>query len=346
MVKRAFFILSALLIVLVLSIMVSGPVYAQTFGTNWTAQFYPSTNFTGTPVTASFPNGINKDWGTGVPTDGAGATIAVPADFSAVFSSTQNFATAGAYTFLIRYNDGVEFSVDGQTVVTQLTDFPEPGSTTYRESTFTVNLSAGNHTLVARFVDYDQQALLQIQWVLGGSSATAVPTATPLPPAIGTVRQVRGLAVRTGPYLGASLIAVARPDVSYPILARNTDEGLYEWFRISIGDSSGWVSGRYFITAGNFSSVYTEGTIFDQIDNAPSKGVTGVTRSVMNFRRRPSERATLLGQIPWGGEVDILGRTIQGGQNFWFHVRWEGRVGWIYAPFVGIRGPIDAVPIY
>ena len=53
----------------------------------------------------------------------------------------------------------------------------------------------------------------------------------------------------------------------------------------------------------------------------------------------------MLVQVPWGAETELLGRTIQGGNNFWLQVRYGDQVGWIYAPFVSIRGDVNAVPI-
>jgi hypothetical protein len=65
----------------------------------------------------------------------------------------------------------------------------------------------------------------------------------------------------------------------------------------------------------------------------------------MNLRIRPSERTQRLTQIPWGGTVAIIGRTIQDGKNFWFHVYYEGKVGWILAAYVKTKGNMDLVPI-
>jgi uncharacterized protein YgiM (DUF1202 family) len=65
----------------------------------------------------------------------------------------------------------------------------------------------------------------------------------------------------------------------------------------------------------------------------------------MNLRRRPSERTQLLDKVPWGAEVPVIGRTVQGGKSFWLQVRYNGKVGWIFAPFVGTRGILDAVPV-
>ena len=87
-------------------------------------------------------------------------------------------------------------------------------------------------------------------------------------------------------------------------------------------------------------------SVFQEIDDAPDIGVIAVPRAYMNFRRRPSVRSEKMGQIPWGDEAILVGRTIQGGENYWFQVRYNDMIGWIYAPFVGWRGSINAVPIH
>ena len=56
-------------------------------------------------------------------------------------------------------------------------------------------------------------------------------------------------------------------------------------------------------------------------------------------------RSAKLMEIPWGAETVLIGRTIQAGKNFWLQVRYNGQVGWIFAPYVSIRGDVNAVPI-
>jgi hypothetical protein len=177
---------------------------------------------------------------------------------------------------------------------------------------------------------------------------------------------VRGLAIRTGPYLGGSLIGVLRPGQSFTASARNTDEGgPFTWYLITTntganvgtpvpgqpvatpvgGSKTGWVSGRYLVVQGDPNALPLQGTVFEQLDNPPETGVIAVPRSVMNLRRRPSQRSPLLAQIPWGAELPLYNRTVQEGRHHWLQVRYEGQIGWIYAPFVGTYGNLDNVPI-
>jgi hypothetical protein len=180
------------------------------------------------------------------------------------------------------------------------------------------------------------------------------------------VVNVRGLSLRTGPYLGATFIRAIRPGNQYTAIARNNDEGIYTWYQIRVPLETqpaasltaipgatpvaqqfvtGWSSGRYLAVTGDPNGLPLVSTIFDQIDAAPETGVLGITRAPMNFRRRPSTRTTIMAEIPWGGVVTVIGRTVQGGENFWLHVRWDNGVGWIFAPYITIDGDIDTVPI-
>lgn len=166
---------------------------------------------------------------------------------------------------------------------------------------------------------------------------TPTPAPTAVPQTIATVFFVRGLAVRTGPYLGASMLAIARPNVEYPVLARNDDEGEYTWYLISINGLQGWASGRYLNVRGNLN-VPTQGSIFDQLDDAPDLFVRGRALDNLNLRRRPSMRVAPIAQIPWGAEMKILGKTMSGGVVFWLHVEWNGIRGWVVPNWVSLVG--------
>jgi uncharacterized protein YraI len=184
--------------------------------------------------------------------------------------------------------------------------------------------------------------------ITGTVPPTAVPaTATPAAPTDGTVSpEVKGLAVRTGPYLGATLIAVARPGSSYPILARSNDEGgPYTWYLITIGNRTGWVSGRYLQFKGDPNLLPVYGSIFDQIDDAGDVGVTTQIIAITDIRRRPSGRAAIIGQVPPEAVVSVIGRTVENGGNYWLHIRYNGITGWIVAYVKNTRGNGANVPI-
>lgn len=328
---------------------------AQT-GTNWVGQFFNTTDLTGPVVgNAAYPAGINQSWPTGTPRDGAG--LVVPGvnatNYSARFTSTQTLP-AGNYLFSLRYDDGVRFFIDSNQLINDFTG----GSA--RTTQVPVTLTGGQYTLKVEYVQNTAEAELQVVWftsaVVGtpsfglgtpGIALTFGPTATAAPIATGSVVGVNGLSVRTGPYIGATLVGVARPDTVYPIIGRNKSEGPFTWYLIQLADNKqGWSSGRYLVTAGNIEAIPFINTVFDQIDNVADVGVVGYPRAFMNLRVRPSERTARIDQVPWGDPVSIIGRTRRGGRDFWYQVRWNGKVGWILASFVSVKeGFIDAVPV-
>ncbi|MCU0474670.1 MAG: SH3 domain-containing protein [Anaerolineae bacterium] len=351
-----------LILVLGLGFTFSQPTAAQNVGTGWTGTFYNNTNLSGTPVVSNipYPNGVFFNWSSNPPKDGNGVIIpGMPADnFSAFFTSTQQFNVAGNYSFIVYANDGVRVFIDNQIFLDQFAPFNNPAPNAFQTFTFTyVKNVPGPVNIRVEYVEFANDSNLVVQWNVpgggggggGGGLTPTGPTATPVPIATAEVITVKGLALRTGPYLGASMVGVIRPNKIYPILEKNFDEGLFPWYRLQDGDRVGWASGRYLRVNGNVAIIPTTQTVFDRIDNPtdlPSAlNVIGYTRSVMNLRRRPSERTQLLDQIPWGDGVQIIGRTVQGNRNFWLQVRWRDKVGWIYAPFVTIEGLIEAVPI-
>ncbi len=332
----------ALALLVALILLPLTPVYAD-FGTNWQATFFNSTDLSGSPTaTLTGINGVNFTWGTSAPVVNGAAVPGIGVDnFSVRFTSTQNL-TPGVYNFVVASDDGVRVFINGALVLDKFT----PRSLT--TDSFTANVTSTPVNFTIEYFEGLDQAVIQFQWFPQGAGTPAV-TTTPVAtsvPLTASVVSVRGLSLRSGPYLGASLIGVLRPGTPYTPLARNTDEGgAFTWYLINTGTQTGWASGRYLEFTGDPNAFPLQSTVFEQIDGAPDLGVLAVPRSIMNFRRRPSQRSAVIGQIEWGAETSLIGRTIQGGNNFWFQVRYNGQVGWIYAPFVSVRGNINAVPI-
>lgn len=336
-------------LVTLLALAIGAATVLADFGTNWTAQYFNNPSLAGTPViTEAAPNGVNFNWGVGSPSP------SIPPDqFSARFSSAQNFG-GGTYEFVLTSDDGIRLLIDNVLVLDR---FINRSLTTDRVQ---VQLTPGIHNLVVEYFEGIDQAAVQVQWQqIGGP--TAMPTSGPAPMftpfgtpfatpgytgPIATVSGPKGLALRTGPFLGASFITTLPGGASYPVLARNEDEGIFNWYLLQVDDRIGWASGRFLQTSVDPLTLPLQGSIFDQIDGAPDRGVTATTRAQMNIRTRPSERAPVIGQIPWGGQATVIGRTVQAGTDRWYQIRLDdGRVGWIAAPWVTIRGERLALPI-
>jgi hypothetical protein len=309
-----------------------------------------STVTTGQTVSGNVSVGSSESW-TFSGTAGQIVTIAVNAGTPATLDPTVTlFGPLGTQ---LAFNDDIVFGVNLNALIQNFT-LPETG--TYR-------------IVVAGFAGTGGPYTLTLTITGTGQAAVTIITAQ--------VVQVRGLSVRTGPYLGATLVRVARPNNNYGVIARNQDEGIYTWYllNIPVGEVTttttdttqaitaipgataaaptpaaaqyiqGWSSGRYLQLSGDPNTIPVRATIFDQIDGAPEVGVLAIPRAPMNLRRRPSTRTQVLAEVPWGAVVPIIGRTVQGGDNFWLQVRYDGLVGWIFAPYVTIRGDIDTVPI-
>jgi uncharacterized protein YraI len=325
---------------------------AQDFGTNWAGIFY--NNFTlAEPAAATVNNinGLNFNWASGPPVVNGQVVTGIGNDnFSARFSSTQQFLQ-GTYTFTVTFDDRVRVRIDGQQVFEEWNSLPEFPKT----RTFTATLTAGAHNLSVEYAEETGQALLQFRWQLGGvPGATLAPgvtpgvsTPVPVTALTASISGVRGLAVRSGPYLGASLVTVmtAENGSGLPVSGRNPSEDGVTWYLVTVNGRTGWSSGRFLTFSTDPGGVSVQGSIFDQIDNPPETGVRVATRSNMNLRARPSSRTAILADIPWGAEMPLLGRTVQAGSDRWYQVNYNGQIGWIIAPFTTVRGDVRAVPI-
>lgn len=346
--NRSAFIIVMVIITTIIAVVPMLTVQAD-YGTNWTGRFFNNASLTDPGVDITGINGLNFNWGSGGPIVNGQAVPGIGVDnFSARFTSTQNL-TPGVYSFVVSSDDGVRVYVNGGVV---LDKFIGRALTT---DTITVTITTSPVNLTVEYFEGIDQAILQVQWFLV-SGSTAIPgqtqvfgtpavVATAVPAAAITIAGVKAEALRTGPYLGASMIGEVAAGTPLNPLARNKDEGIYNWYLINTGTKTGWISGRYVTLTGDVNAIPLQSTVFEQIDGAPDVGVLAIPRSVMNLRKRPSIRSAKLMEIPWGAETVLIGRTIQAGKNFWLQVRYNGQVGWIFAPYVSIRGDVNAVPI-
>jgi hypothetical protein len=146
---------------------------ALDFGVGWTGNFYANASLSGNVVaTVSNINGLNFNWPgqpnvNGVLVNGVGDD-----NFSARFTSSQNFAQA-TYQFTITYDDNARVLIDGQNVFDDFSGGP------VKTRTFDRAMTAGTHTLSVEFAEVSSAAVLQFQWFLGGTTVTPLgPTPT------------------------------------------------------------------------------------------------------------------------------------------------------------------------
>src|SRR5262249_44793005 len=151
-------------------------------------------------------NGLNFNW-PDIPNINSVPVVGVGADnFSARFNSTQTFGQ-GNYQFTITYDDNARVNIDGIEVFSDFTGGP------VKTRSFNRDWAAAGNPKQVIFVGVSPPGVLQFQWNPPGTVITTpgvvtrvgpVPPATP--PLTASVTGVRGLAVRTGPYLGASFV--------------------------------------------------------------------------------------------------------------------------------------------
>ncbi len=515
----------ALLITISILGFTPGNVAEAQIDEEWGAILYPNTDFTN-PVwlIAYFDVGINLNWGSGPPTDSFGFPLAgMPADNFAVRLSTNLPFDAGIYEFTVIVDGGARLSVENNVLFDELDN---QGLASFTGIAF---IGSGPAHIALDYVDYTGDAIIQIAWVdITEAFQSEMPETVQSGVATAQVGGVDGLALRSGPYLGASLIAVLRPGDTYTVTAQNNNEGDHTWYHLVVNPAgqTGWASGRYLevdlqavtertcslqpgteltiagqfvpgfsdagiaiqclsgaaevlntsiageITAeeilditidcgtlllgntaagqvldfidrarlalainnvcnasgctindvlalelasqlapgsvatafevvvcmnsisaaldGNVSipaaaslatncaglllgnttisgilnfldlvagSICTEtstptialpeeSSVFETLTLLPDTGVTVAARSVMNIRVRPSTRVATVSQLPWGAEAQLLGRTIEAGEDHWYLIRYAGLIGWIDASFANVRGNINDVPIF
>lgn len=350
---------------------------AQDYGSNWTLSYYTSQDLSGTVASTATAPRLDFDFGAGQPA----VPTSIDVNSFSLRAQSQLTFEEGTYRFSAGSDDGVRVFIDGITVINAFS----PRS--FGFSTAEVFVSGGGHNVVVEYFNNSGDARLQVYWErisagnLATPPATAAPTATPAPPTLpplpggqvasGEVIGATGLTVRTGPYLGASRIGIIEPNDIFPVYARNTSEGEFNWYYIYIqrtiflvdeasGETYeqvrgtpyfGWVSGRYFVPDKPVNQIPLAASVFETLNAPSSTGVQGVLRSNMRLRQLPSYRTPTLAILDWGAEVEIVGRTLQARQNHWLQVYYtapngERILGWLFAPFITINGDINNVPTY
>ncbi|MEL6272368.1 MAG: SH3 domain-containing protein [Chloroflexota bacterium] len=347
------------LLLFLLLLPLASTAHAQDSGIGWLVTFFNTADLTGPVAGTRNTPFLSVDFNANQSFNPAGVNRN---RFSLRAQTQQQFA-AGTYTFTASGTDGVRVYVDGNLLIN---DF---ASGEFETRTDTIFLDESVHVVsVEFFSDGVGAARVDVNWALEiapppprpGLSLPGAQVAT------GTMRGAEGLSVRTGPYLGASRIDIIGPGESYPVFARNLDEGEFTWYLISIQESVdatdpetgetttefigvptiGWVSGRYFLLDVPQEQVPVVSSVFEGLLSPPATGVQGVTTSNLRLRRGPSYRTETLVILDWGADVEILSRTTQARQNHWYQVNHRGTIGWVFAPFVRPLDNVSAVPEY
>lgn len=319
-------------------------VGAQAFGgTNWTGQYYPNPNFTGSPTTTRVEQPILFNYGAGAP---AGTTLPVD-NFSVRWTSVQTFS-AGTYTFTAFGEDDVRVVINGGEILGfRFQDIN--GAQTFSATTF---VQAGNVNITVEYVARTGNASIGFQWQLqSGGGGTFVPTASPtrtalpnIPPGALTATVIRAsvLNTRDAPSLGGNRLGRILRGETYAVIGRNEDA---RWFLLQLGGYQAWAWGYYLFINGNEFNAPVRSP-FGTIGVPPGVTDTGVVaqaQSTMRLRAQPNVASAQIGRITWGGFLPVIGRSADG---YWWQVVWKGTVGWMYSPFSKIiQGDLGNVPL-
>jgi uncharacterized protein YraI len=312
------------------------PVYS---GIPWVAEFFVGADLAGAPVfTTSYPpSGLNLQWGAGSPGG------AVPVDnFSGRFTrslTVPNDIPKGIYTFYFQIDDAYRFYVDSALIIDHWTAY-EAGV-----QTSIVTLLEGPHTFRLEYREFSVNAMIFLTWAPPNAQNPVLPApgtpcygctptttgGTPVP--TGVTGTVNGgvVNVRSMPDTNASVVTQIRRGEIYNVTGRNAEA---TWAQITVGSQSGWVMAQYLTFTGTFANVpVVTPTAPTAPVVQPATGIKGMVLGNLRLRQGPSTRTTRLGVMPWGAQVDILGRDQT---NTWYQVVYNGTTGWAYASWVRI----------
>lgn len=187
--------------------------------------------------------------------------------------------------------------------------------------------------------------------VVGASMAEPPPpaprTGTAAPQTQGAAISVLGdMNVRSGPGTAYDRIGGAAEGETYDVTGKSQDG---QWWQIDFDGRSGWIFAPY-VLAANVENV--------PVVDAPQAGATepgepatetpatpagplATTAGDLNVRAGPGTEYDRIGGANEGEEFAITGRSSDGE---WWRIDFEGRSGWLYAPFV-LAANAENVPV-
>ena len=138
---------------------------------NWKGEYFNNKDLSGAPAMVRNDGAgfIDFDFGTDSPSSACGIGVD---NFSARWTRTVNFSSAGNYRFTVTADDGVRLFVDNQLLLDKWFDQP---ATTYPVD---VSLTAGDHILRLEYFESGGAAVAKLSWAVVGALATNQSTIT------------------------------------------------------------------------------------------------------------------------------------------------------------------------
>lgn len=278
----------------------------------WKGEYYDGIKLSGSPSLVRDDATINFDWGADDPAPGNGLG---KDGWSVRWTRTVNFA-AGTYRFTMATDDGSRLWVDDKIVIDRWYD--HGASEVF---TADVPLTAGNHNIRMEYYENKDNAVAKLSWSIAGSSPASTPTPAPGSSAQ-KLQSTTPLNVRTGPAISYERIGVILPGTFYNVTGSQNS-----WYKIDYNGREGWVSGAYTSVSGGSVPTTTP---------APGSPTTGQTLEALvglNVRSGPGTENPRIGIIYPRTSYPVVGQ-----QGSWYAITFSGRTGWVYGPYVTVKG--------
>lgn len=292
----------------------------------WTAEYYSSSNLSGSPTAIISETSPQHNWGSAAP------LTVVPADNFSVRWTSRQFLNAGQYQFSVKADDGVRLSING---VRHIDEWHGATGQVYGASIF---LPTGEHTIVVEYYEAGGLASLEYDQRLAGQSTNAPVSPTSAAASVTAFR----LNVRNepNPFTGLVVTKISRGEV-YNVLGRNTDSS---WYQLQVGGLSGWVNARYISVTNAQIVPITSNTTKP---TTPPPAVTSFVlraKENLNIRSGAGTNFTVLGRLPGGTSASIIARKAD---LSWWYITYSGITGWVSGAFVDFPSGVDfnAVPL-
>jgi uncharacterized protein YraI len=303
-----------------------------TTGGAWTAQYYSNPTLSGTPfLTRAESTAPSYRYGLGAPLNG------MPADnFSVRWSTTQNLP-AGNYGIQVYADDGVRVFVNGVAYINEFHAFTGQGYTA------NFSLPGGATNIVVEYFESGFNAEIDFRLIAPTGTTNPSPTAAPSGATATVTAGV--LNVRSTPSTTGAILAKIRQNETYSITGSNGDRS---WYRLNVGNISGWVSGLFVTVANGASIPVVDGSApvvqptLSTNQTAVPAAFTATTVSNLNLRALPNTTADSLLVIPRGGTASVVARN---SDSSWLRVNYNGVVGWVSARFVTVNPPLVAANV-
>ena len=335
-------------------------------GELWSVEYFTNPNLEGTPlVIDSEPaDGIARNYGNAIPLDGLPAD-----DWSARWTRLVDFPD-GIYTFTLRADDAARVLIDGTEILNQ-TEWADGTS-------FTVDaeIPAGRHIIVVEYRETIDLANLFLTWEpqIGttlfpdgcngptagiNGSAAACPDRTPgitMP----VVVRAGPLYFRPQPSQSSGYIEFLHRGEQYTAVGRSADN---IWINLEAHGTTAWSMTEFLTLSGNINDLpitdgsvppstvtTTTGTTDTGADTTTQSqtttvatGVRAVAQGNMRLRSGPGNNFDRVGNVDWGQEVGVLGRSVD---SFWLKIEADGVTGWSSAGWYALStGTVADLPV-